>query len=463
MKIVLTHGYFLCEDEVEQKIMMPFPPLGLLYLSAYLDQFNIEHEVIDSTFSNEEEWIGMMKDKAPDIIGFYANMLTKVKIIRLIGILKSIPALSSTKMVLGGPDVTFNIENYMNNGADFLIIGEGEETFFELISQFSTSKDYKLVKGIVFKDSNKQIVKNPPREFIGKLDEIPFPNRRKIEIDAYLNTWKKYHGKTVLNISTQRGCTYSCKWCSKAVYGISYRRTDPSIVVDEIETLINEYHPDELWFVDDVFTANHKWVQALCEEMSKRRVFIPFECITRAERLNPEILKQMKSVGCKRIWIGAESGSQKVLNLMNRETDIQRVTETIQLVKGCGIEAGSFIMLGYPGEKMDDIRQTIQFLKKADPDHFTITLTYPISGTELYEQVKKEILNQGNWQTTIDRQIDYKRSYSPSFYNDAIRLVTNEVYYHREKRKGNKFSQKAITYFLKAKVSALKCELKSLF
>jgi anaerobic magnesium-protoporphyrin IX monomethyl ester cyclase len=460
MKIVLTHGYFICEDMIEQEIMMPYPPLGLLYLSAYLENKNIDHEVIDTTFLSEDDFVDQLRSIKPEILGFYANMLTKVKIIRLVEIIRSFPELKGIKIILGGPDVKYNIEKYLAHGADFLIIGEGEQTFYEYIEQYCGLQDYSQVNGLVYKDNNEEIIKNPPREFIEDIDNIAFPNREKIDIKAYLDTWKKHHGKSALNISTQRGCSYSCNWCSKAVYGTSYRRLSPKRTVDEIETIISQYNPDELWFVDDVFTANHKWVQLLCEELKKRNIFIPFECITRAERLNPEILELLKPVGCKRIWIGAESGSQKVLDLMNRETDIQNVTKTIQLVKNTGIEAGSFIMIGYPGETMKDIRQTIQFLKNANPDLFTVALTYPITGTTLFKQVSPGLLNQEQWCLQTDRQLVFRRTYRESFYKDAIRLVVNELNYYKEKKKGNIFSMKSLVYFLKAKISALKCSLK---
>mgnify|MGYP001240907022 CR=1 FL=1 len=310
MSILLTHGYFLEEDETEQKIMRPYPPLGLLYISAYLEENGVGHELIDSTFSNQELWFNKVLILKPKVIAIYTNLMTKVKILKLIKRVKNTPELSETKILLGGPDVTYNWENYLKYGADFLVIGEGEETFLEFSKQFFGQQDFRSVDGLAYKSATNEFIKNPPRTKIKEVDQLSMPNRKKIDLTKYLETWKKYHGKSTLNISTQRGCPYTCQWCSTAVYGQSYRRRSPKLVVDEIEYLIKNYNPDALWFVDDVFTVSHKWLEEFSREMQNRNLKIPFECITRAERMNEKVLAQLKAAGCSRIWIGAESGSQ---------------------------------------------------------------------------------------------------------------------------------------------------------
>jgi len=228
-------------------------------------------------------------------------------------------------------------------------------------------------------------------------------------------------------VSTQRGCPYTCKWCSTAVYGQSYRRRPANIVVEELAMLNKIYNPDSIWFVDDVFTVSHKWIKSFNKEVKRQGVNIPFECITRAERLNDEILQLLKESGCYRIWIGAESGSQKIIEAMDRRVDISVVKEAIIKTNSIGIETGTFIMLGYPGEDENDIDKTIDYLKKSNPTHFTITIAYPIKGTSLYSEIEKEIRFQQNWETSTDRDIDFKRTYSRKYYDYAVRRVVNEV------------------------------------
>ncbi|MDA9262290.1 B12-binding domain-containing radical SAM protein [bacterium] len=427
MNVLLTHGYFLHEDEKEKAIMRPYPPLGILYLSGYLKDKNINHQLFDSTFSSEEEWVEYALKHKPKLIAFYTNLMTKVKILHLIDRLKKSDYFNDTKFLLGGPDVTYNIKNYMKYGADFIVIGEGEETFHEMIIQFEGEKEFDKVNGLVFKDKEGVIVKNPPRVKIKDINELSFPNRKGIDLAPYLSTWKTHHGKSTINISTQRGCPYTCKWCSTAVYGQSYRRRSPKLVVDEIVQLKKDYNPDALWFVDDVFTVSHKWLNEFHKEMTSRNVSIQFECITRAERLNEEVLQKLKEIGCFRIWIGAESGSQRIIDKMDRKVDINVVKDMIQLTTKMGMESGTFIMLGYPTETMEDINLTIQYLKDANPDVFTITVAYPIKGTSLYTEIEKDITKQPAWNSSTDREIDFERTYSRKFYDYAVRKVVNEV------------------------------------
>lgn len=454
MSIILTHGYFLEEDETEKKIMRPYPPLGLLYVSAYLEQNNVDHHVIDSTFYNSMDWFGEVLERKPKVIAFYTNLMTKVRILELIKQIKSTEELKQTKILLGGPDLTYNWEKYLKHGADFLVIGEGEETMMEFCQQHFGDKNYEEVTGLCFKNEEGELIKNEARIKIKTVDEIPLPNRKKIDLSKYLDTWQKYHGKSTLNISTQRGCPYTCQWCSTAVYGQSYRRRSPEKVVDEVEYLIKEYNPGALWFVDDVFTVSHKWLSAFSAEMQKRGIQIPFECITRAERMNEEVLKQLKAAGCFRIWIGAESGSQRIIDLMKRQVDINKVSEMMQLTRKFGIEAGTFIMVGYPTETQEDIDLTIDYLKEANPDQFTITVAYPIKGTGLYSQIEKDIIVQPEWSTSTDRQIDFKRTFPRKFYDYAVRRIVNEVNFNKEKIKGNAVSKRALKFRAKSLISA---------
>lgn len=435
MSILLTHGYYLSDDPKEQKIMKPYPPLGLLYVSAYLISKGITNDVFDSTFYSRAEQLAFIREKKPKVVAIYTNLMTKIDVVKLIKTLKTLQY-GFPKVILGGPDVSYNLENYLNTGADFLIIGEGEETTYELYQSFIHGSDISKIDGIAYLD-NDVVVKNQPRTKFRELDELPLPNREAIPNQKYLDTWKKNHGESSMTISTQRGCPYTCKWCSTAVYGQSYRRRPPHLVAAEMKMLKEKYNPDAIWFVDDVFTISHKWLTAFHEEVVKQKAQIRFECITRAERLNEEILRLLKEAGCFRIWIGAESGSQKVIDLMDRRVDVNHVKKMIQDTNALGIETGTFVMVGYPGEEEGDILETIQYLKEANPTHYTITIAYPIKGTSLYEEIEKDITVQPDWETSTDRQIDFKRNYPRKYYDYAVSKVVNEVAFHREFYKSN--------------------------
>ena len=446
MSVLFTHAYYLSDDPKEQKIMKPYPPLGLLYVSAYLITKNIPNEVFDSTFSNKETQLQFILEKKPKVICIYTNLMTKIEVIKLIKILKT-EKFDYPKIVLGGPDVSYNIENYLKARADFLVIGEGEETTYELYNAILNNQNYKEINGIAFLE-NEKVIQTQARTKFKELDELPLPNREAINMQKYLDTWKNNHGQSSMTISTQRGCPYTCKWCSTAVYGQSYRRRPAEQVATEMKMLKEKYNPDAIWFVDDVFTVSHKWLLAFREEVLKQEAIIPFECITRAERLNDEILELLKEIGCFRIWIGAESGSQRIIDLMDRRVDVTVVKEAIQKTNALGIETGTFIMLGYPGETEEDITETIQYLKEANPTHYTITIAYPIKGTSLHNEIENKITKAPDWETSTDREIDFKRTYSRKYYDYAVSKVVNEVEFSRKKKTN-------ITQALKHKTKAV--------
>ncbi len=426
MSLVLTHAYYLSEDAKEQRIMKPYPPLGLLYISSFLNEKGISNEVFDTTFSTQEAQLQFIADKKPDVVAIYTNLMTKIEVVKLLKELRENGRYQFPKIVLGGPDITYNCENYLKAGAHYLVIGEGESTLYELYVALKEKSNLSNIDGIAFMEDG-NVLKTPPRTKMKDLSELPLPNREAVPMEKYLDTWKQNHGKSSITISTQRGCPYTCKWCSTAVYGQSYRRRPAKAVAEEMLLLKKRYNPDAIWFVDDVFTVSHKWLKSFHEEVLKQKAVIPFECITRAERLNDEVLKMLKELGCFRIWIGAESGSQRIVDAMDRRVQIDVVKEMIQKANDMEIETGTFIMLGYPGEDISDIQDTIAYLKEANPTHFTITIAYPIKGTSLYNEIESKITVKPDWQTSTDREIDFARTYPRPYYNHAVRRVISEV------------------------------------
>lgn len=431
MAVLLTHGYFIHEDPREKNIMKPYPPLGMLYISSYLQQAKIEHDVFDSTFSSFEALCKQIEEKKYKQIGIYANMLTKINVIKLIRFIRSKENLKETTIILGGPDVRYNTEEYIGEGADMIVLGEGEETMKDLINTLNTPFNPFLdkVKGIAFKNYFGKVTYNEEREKIKDVDTLPFPNRDRIDIKKYLTVWKSKHGVNALNVNTQRGCPYTCKWCSTAVYGQTYRRRSAANVCDELEEIQKKYAPDTIWFVDDVFTVSHKWLGEFASEVQRRNLKIRYECITRADRMSDAVIVDLKRSGCYRVWIGAESGSQEVIENMDRRVDVKVVQEMLIKAKNAGIETGTFIMLGYPGETQEDILKTVDHLIASDPTYFTITVAYPIKGTGLYDQVKDSFTKKPEFATTTDREIDFQRTYPREFYTHAVQFVTNEVRY----------------------------------
>ncbi len=463
--MLLSHGYFLCEDPKEQAIMKPYPPLGILYLSAWLDRHGVENTIFDTTFSTRELWQQHLLEEQPRIVALYTNLMTKRNIIAMMRFIQEQPSLRQTLIVLGGPDVTHNVDDYLRCGADLIVIGEGEQTLLEIAefrmrnAEFSTSEmvshsalrtphsEFQKIPGLAYLLSDGSVHRTAPREKLRDLEQLPFPNRQKIDLQKYLDAWKKTHGHSAVSLSTQRGCPYTCRWCSTAVYGQSYRRRSPKAVVDEIVWLQTQYEFDLIWFVDDVFTVSHKWLEGFYQELQERQVNVQFECITRADRLNAEVVALLRACGCFRVWIGAESGSQRIIDAMDRRVDVEQVRAMIQEARKAGIQAGTFIMLGYPGETDADIRETVEHLKISNPDLFTITIAYPIKGTGLYEDVLPDIQTTQPWAEHTDRDLDFKRNYPRRYYDYAVRWTVNAVHWHKTRLRGQGWSWLGLQYF----------------
>ncbi len=278
MNVLLTHGYFIQDDPKEQKIMRPYPPLGLLYVSAWLEKHGYYNEVFDSTFSSFDTLKGRLLQSPPDVLAIYTNLMTKLNVLKIIELVRSNEVLKSTKIVLGGPEVRNHKENFLRSGADVLVLGEGEETMLELVKCYDQNKGIEGVQSIAYLKGD-GVMETPERMLMKDLDELPLPNRAKIDMQAYFSAWKNKHGESAISINTMRGCPYTCKWCSRAVYGLSYRRRSPKHVVDEIEAIQRDYEVDSAWFVDDVFTVSHKWLQGFVEELESKNVMLPLSAL----------------------------------------------------------------------------------------------------------------------------------------------------------------------------------------
>lgn len=452
MKVVLTHGYFLEEDAKEKNIMRPYPPLGILSISAYLEKQGINNEVIDTTFSSFKSFINRLHELRPNYIGIYVNLMTKPNVLKIIRWIKADGELKDTIIILGGPDVRHNALDYLRRSADFLVLGEGEETLYDLITSIESKGRKKTdeIKGIAFINEKNEVIFTRQRTQIENLDELPLPDRGKIDIYKYLGIWKKHHGMSAVSVSTMRGCPFTCKWCSRAVYGMSYRRRSPADVADELELIRKDYDPDTIWFVDDVFTISHRWLEEFAAELEKRGLKLPYECITRADRLNESVISLLKKSGCFRIWIGSESGSQKIIDLMDRRVNVLQVRGIIKIAKQYGIEAGTFIMLGYPGETEADIEETILHLKEALPDYCTFTVAYPVKGTELFSEVESSLLGNYNFETDTDREREFKRTYNRKYYAYAVQRVFSEYNIHKLKSQNKAYSVELLKLKIKS-------------
>ncbi|MBV7327655.1 B12-binding domain-containing radical SAM protein [Chloroflexi bacterium TSY] len=449
MDILLTHGYFLYEDPHELAVMKPYPPLGLLYISSHLKAKRFQVEVYDTTFSRWHEFEQYVKTERPSLVGLYTNLMTKQNVLRMISLFKQ----QATRVILGGPDPPYYADEYLSAGADIVVIGEGELTLEELIPHLARHNMEKLdeIQGIAFRHDEGEVVKTPARPQIADLSAQPWPDREAIDFERYLTTWQTHHGVRSASLITARGCPYTCTWCSHSVFGETHRRRTVEDVADEVVYLAERYKPDQLWYADDVFTIHPRWFQKYAAELKKRSIRIPFESISRADRLNEQIMDTLSQMGCYRLWIGSESGSQRILDAMKRKTDATDVQIKSRMLQARGIQVGMFIMLGYDGEDISDLEATVAHLKKSNPDVFLTTVAYPIKGTSYYEAVTDRVYSNLDWRDRSDRDLGVAGRFSTRFYDHATRWMVNEVNLHKLQLAGSRNYARMVKLLLHAK------------
>ncbi len=427
MKLLLTHGYFLMEDPKELRIMKPYAPLGILYLSSHLRAKGYDVEIYDSTFGSREELFSILDSGPPAILGIYGNLMTRGNVLEIMTRARA----AGWRVVLGGPEPANYAEEYLAGGADLIVAGEGEVAL-ELIIANHCEKE---IPGVIFRAADGSVVRTGQTRLISNLDAQPWPDRQRIDMMRYLKIWREHHGKSSVSVITARGCPYHCNWCSHSVYGKTHRRRSPRAVVDEVEWIKEEYNPDMLWIADDVFTIHPGWIEAYAAEMERRELRIPFECITRADRLSPRMAELLARLGCFRVWIGSESGSQRILDAMQRGVSAEQVQNAVALAKGQGIETGMFLMWGYDGEEIADVEATISHVKTCQPDVFFTTVSYPIKGTPYFEKVASRLVSIRPWHESTDRDFQVRGRHSRRFYQHADELLRQEMADHPDAQK----------------------------
>jgi anaerobic magnesium-protoporphyrin IX monomethyl ester cyclase len=428
--ILLTHGYFLFEDEKEAKVMKPYPTLGLLYISAYLRRAGFAVEVFDSTFSSRENLFERLKNGPKSVLGIYTNLTTRSAILEITTRARA----HGWIVVLGGPEAANYPQEYIERGAHVVVSGEGELTLAELLPELAKKGPHRLhdVLGTTFQDESGSVITNPPRPQIENLDNLPWPDRGQIDQARYVDVWRTHHGRGSVNLITARGCPYKCNWCSHAVFGFSHRRRTYVDCANELEHIRDSYHPDQVWYADDVFTIHHGWLRDYAAELTRRDLHLPFETISRADRMMDEnVIRTLAEMGCYRIWIGSESGSQRILDAMQRGVKVEQVEWASKMAKRFGIELGMFLMWGYEGETIEDMQATIDLVKKCDPEQFLTTVSYPIMNTGYFRRIADRVILNKSWDDSTDRDYAIRNRHSRAYYQHADRWLRKEVAAHR--------------------------------
>ena len=405
--------------------MKPYPPLGILYICSHLRNKGLHAEVFDSTFSSRQQLWDVLKQSSPSVLGVYANLMTRSNVVEILAAAKEL----GWQTVVGGPEPGAYVDEYLAAGADVVVIGEGELTLEELVPalQSHSSTNLRAIDGIAFQAPDGSVVRTRPRDQIKEIDAQPWPARELIDMSRYIDVWREHHGMGSVSLITARGCPYHCRWCSHEVFGKTHRRRKPTSVADELEWLMRRYQPQMAWMADDVFTIHHGWLFQYAAELKRRGLKLPFECISRADRLNLQVAETLAEMGCFRVWIGSESGSQRILDAMERGVTVEQVQTAVALCRSVGIQTGMFLMWGYQGEELLDIEATVEHVKRTDPDIFFTTVAYPIRGTPYFTDVADRVQSLKVWKDSSDREFRIRNRHSRQFYKFADQLLRSEV------------------------------------
>lgn len=426
--ILLANTYFLNRDATELRNMRPYAPLGVLYLAAYTRQQGFATRVYDNTFrADEKPFFRMLEECNAKIVGFHSMFICRESAERLIKGCKE----RGCTVICGGPDATVAQDLYLKTyGADYVVMSEGEDTLVELLGHLTgkTQVPLKSIQGLAYLDEKGDVTQTPTRGLMREWDVLPEPARDLIDLGEYLHAWKKHHGFTSLHLITSRGCPFACAWCSRAVFGRNYRLRDPDLVAQEIKRIKDDWRPDHIRISDDIFGVNKQWTARWRKAMQERDAVIPFECLSRVDLLGPDMLDDLKAAGCMRIWCGVESGSQKVLDAMNKNITVEESYRAAKLMKERDIKRAFYIMLGYPSEKREDLDLTRKMLLDILPETVSISVAHPIRGTFFFAAVE-EYLGQerDDWKETSENRLLHPAEFSGAFYKRMVSYLTTLV------------------------------------
>jgi len=437
-KILFTHSYFLRFDPKQWEQGQPYAPLGTIYAAALMRKNGYEVSLFDTMFAHAaEDIIPALAEHQPDLFVIYDdgfNYLTKMCLTNMREAAFKMCELAKAKgctVIVSSSDSTDRYDQYLRQGADFVLLGEAEITLLELADAIKNGvKNYDDIAGLAFIE-NDTIRKTTARTVLKNLDQLPLPAWDLVDVEPYRKAWLKSKGYFSMNIGTTRGCPFKCNWCAKPIYGNRYNSRSAENVIEEIKLLKQHYQPDHIWFCDDIFGLKPGWVQEFARLVKQEDLKFRYKIQTRADLLlQDDQIEALAASGCDNAWIGAESGSQRILDAMDKGTTIDQIHTATQLLKKHHIKPSFFIQFGYPGETKGDIELTIDMISKLLPCEIGISVSYPLPGTVFYQRVKEELQKKTNWTDSNEMALMFRNTYPPAFYKQLHKYVHQNYHQH---------------------------------
>lgn len=415
---------------------MPYPPLGTIYAAAHMREQGYDVALYDTNLKDSPDGIEpMLASGKYNYLVLYDdgfNYLTKMCLTNMREAAFRMAKMGKErgcKVIVSSSDSTDHYQQYLNEGADFVLIGEGELTLHELIQKLEAGEtNYEAIKGIAYLNEAGEAVKNSSRPILRELDQLPQPAWDLVDVDAYKQIWLNSHGYFSLNIATTRGCPFKCNWCAKPIYGNRYNSRSPERVVQEIEMLQKEHGATHFWMCDDIFGLKPGWVQTFGKLINERGLTVKYKIQSRVDLLLQEdTIDALAYSGLEEVWVGAESGSQKILDAMDKGTDVEQIYTATRLLKQKKVRVAFFLQFGYLGEEKQDIQKTIAMVKELLPDDIGISVSYPLPGTKFYDIVQQDLQQKANWTDSDDLDMMFRGTFAPAYYKKLHRYV-HKVY-----------------------------------
>jgi anaerobic magnesium-protoporphyrin IX monomethyl ester cyclase len=438
LSILVCHSYFLRFDPKQVERAKPYPPLATLQVAAILRQAGHHVALFDAMLA---EGIGEYDRKLaavkPQVVLFYEdnfNFLSKMCLgkmrqaaCEMIGTARR----TGARVIASGPDVSDAPEPYLRSGADLVLVGEGLSALLELMPRLDSTihaANSELIHGISGAAAlvNERVVRiNGAKVLPPAAQQGESAAWDLVDMNRYRSTWIQAHGYFSLNMAASRGCSFRCTWCAKPIWGNQYLQRSAGAVAAEMLYLKRSFEPNHIWFADDIFGFRVDWVNDFAAAAAGGG--IPFTIQTRADLLSERMAAALRAAGCKEAWLGAESGSQRVLDAMNKGTTVAEIITARARLKAVGIRVGFFIQLGYMDEQLADILATRDLLEAARPDDVGVSVSYPLPGTKFYELVKAQLNGKTHWQDSNDLAMMFQGTYNSDFYRAIRNLLHDQV------------------------------------
>jgi anaerobic magnesium-protoporphyrin IX monomethyl ester cyclase len=415
--------------------MKPYPPLGTLIAAAVLRERGYEVRLFDAMLAPGVEAFEMMLDNVgPPTVGIIEdsfNFLTKMCTTRMReAALQMVAAAKArgARVAVHGPDATDHPELYLSTGADAVIVGEAEAGLSALTDAWARNDPGGIaqIAGLVLANGA-GVRRTAPRPREENLDHLPFPAWDLVDVERYRDAWMTLHGRLSWNMVTSRGCPYKCNWCAKPIFGIRYAQRSPQKVAAELQCLRETIRPDHIWFADDIFGLTPWWIRQFAREVTARDVRTPFMMQSRVNLMKPEVVSALREAGAEEVWLGVESGSQRILDAMEKGTKLAQVRSATRALREHGIRVGWFIQLGYLGEDWLDILRTRDLVREGQPDDIGVSVSYPLPGTRLFELVRDQLGAKQNWADSDELAMMFRGTYETAFYRQVRDLLHEEV------------------------------------